>query len=332
MKKTLTVLTGILIFTNSFSQTLNKADLMPQIGEKYYKHALESPNTINLGAGGTTAIWDLTNLNYASQNIYFHQIINPMSTPHSVNEATYVEKNYKVNDSTDIGYSYYKDTATGYYLIRNYKGIFDIKYSSFEFIFKYPLNYGDSVTDTYCFSTSVFSSTNYYCGNSKLIFDGIGKLLLPGKNPMDNIYRLRYETKIINQVTSNSSIIIKYYWFKPGVHYPLAEYGSYTESGGFKSYNASIYDATNTSGINKLNQNIRVDIFPNPANEILYFYSTEHIQDMNIFDATGKLMLTMQPYNFTNGNINISSLSEGLYFVKITTDKGSTLKKINIIR
>lgn len=314
MKKTLTALTGILIFTNSFSQTLNKTDLMPQPGERYYRHALESANSINPGQAGTSAIWDLTNVTYPTENIYSYQIKNPSSTPHSVNGATYVIID---SSSNDIGYSYYKDTSTGYYLIRDYKGILEIRYSSFEFIFKFPLNYGDSVTDTYCFSSSVFSSTNYYCGNSKLKFDGIGKLLLPGKNPIDNIYRLRYESKVINQETGNSSIIVEYYWFKPGTHYPLAEYRTYTESGGFKSYNASIYDATNTSGINKIKQNNVIKIFPNPADEKVFISSDKNIDKISITDMTGHSLLTETIIPGKACSLNTRQLTNGIYFLKI---------------
>lgn len=318
MKKTLTAFTGILIFTNSFSQTLNKADLMPQPGERYYRHALESANSINPGPAGTAEIWDLTNATYPAENIYSYQIKNPSSTPHNVNGATYVIVD---SSSNDIGYSYYKDTSTGYYLIRDYKGILEIRYSSFDFIFKFPLNYGDSVVDTYCFSSSVFSSTNYYCGNSKLKFDGVGKLLLPGKNPIDNILRLRYESTIVNQETKNSSTVIKYYWYKPGTHYPLAEYGTYTESGGFKSYNASIYDATNISGIKNLNQSSMVKIFPNPADENVFISSYKNFDKISITDMAGHSIITENNINGHACSLNTMPLANGIYILKIE-DKG----------
>lgn len=148
-------------------------------------------------------------------------------------------------------------------------------------------------------------------------FDGIGKLLLPGKNPIDNIYRLRYESKVINQETGNSSIIVEYYWFKPGTHYPLAEYRTYTESGGFKSYNASIYDATNASGINKLKQNSVVKIFPNPADENVFISSDKNIDKISITDMTGHSLLIENIIPGQACSLNTRQLANGIYFLKI---------------
>ena len=65
-----------------------------------------------------------------------------------------------------------------------------------------------------------------------------------------------------------------------------------------------------------------IEIFPNPMNDVLYIKS-ENIKEVTIFNAVGQQLMTIENEN----SINVSSLSDGLYFVRVRDDKGNTLVK-----
>ncbi len=72
------------------------------------------------------------------------------------------------------------------------------------------------------------------------------------------------------------------------------------------------------SNVNKLNLET-VDIFPNPATNIINIEVENVLElEVTIYDLTGKLILK----TVNQSRINISSLAQGVYLLKIT-DLGS---------
>jgi len=80
------------------------------------------------------------------------------------------------------------------------------------------------------------------------------------------------------------------------------------------------------TGIKELTaQNSIVNLYPNPTTGELRIASGElQVESVEIFDITGK---TIQHFNVAT-TINVSHLSNGIYFVKIKTDKGELTQKI----
>jgi len=75
------------------------------------------------------------------------------------------------------------------------------------------------------------------------------------------------------------------------------------------------------------NDNNSIGLTPNPVNSILQIISLDNssINKIRIYEITGKLVIEKK------GNVNqidISNLTNGLYLVKIETDKGTITKKI----
>jgi hypothetical protein len=69
-----------------------------------------------------------------------------------------------------------------------------------------------------------------------------------------------------------------------------------------------------------------VSIFPNPANDNISFKGLEGKNTISIFDISGKQLMSVD--KFDNGSIDISSLSNGVYFVNINNDKDIKTMKI----
>jgi len=67
-----------------------------------------------------------------------------------------------------------------------------------------------------------------------------------------------------------------------------------------------------------------ISVFPNPSSSQLNISASEQIEKINIMDLTGKTIKTIvQP----NKTIDVSSLTKGMYFLQVHTEKGITSKR-----
>lgn len=74
------------------------------------------------------------------------------------------------------------------------------------------------------------------------------------------------------------------------------------------------YELQNLSNVDfNIDQN-RVIIYPNPVNDILNIESTQSYEGISIFDINGKRVLNFEGHQKT---VNTTSLSNGVYFIKI---------------
>ncbi|MCL7762149.1 T9SS type A sorting domain-containing protein [Polaribacter sp. Z014] len=81
-----------------------------------------------------------------------------------------------------------------------------------------------------------------------------------------------------------------------------------------------------TLGIeNNLFVSENISLFPNPVNDVLTIETSKNIRFKNviIYNTLGKEIFTS-----SNKQVNLSKLSEGIYFIKVFTDAGNLYKKI----
>lgn len=95
------------------------------------------------------------------------------------------------------------------------------------------------------------------------------------------------------------------------------------------SFNESIYDCYTPlyTGFEENETQNNILLYPNPAKERLYINTSIPIKQMTICNLLGQ---EIQKYNNleTTYSINISGLNEGVYFVKLSTEKGVYATKI----
>lgn len=71
-----------------------------------------------------------------------------------------------------------------------------------------------------------------------------------------------------------------------------------------------------------------LNIFPNPVERTLNVESTENIRDVLIFNALGEVVTnTHIELSNTSAQIDLQNFSNGIYFARITTNKGQLTKK-----
>ena len=82
------------------------------------------------------------------------------------------------------------------------------------------------------------------------------------------------------------------------------------------------------TGINSFNENLQLNIYPNPANDNITIEFTAQRKDaiISIYDIEGELLLQTVSQEIKS-KIDISILAKGIYYVEVRTEKGITVKK-----
>lgn len=79
-------------------------------------------------------------------------------------------------------------------------------------------------------------------------------------------------------------------------------------------------DVLSSSEISKLSKT-EIKYYPNPVKDILNFKGDEKIQEINIYDGSGKKIQTNKVED-NQGSVNVSALSSGMYIVAGKTESG----------
>ncbi len=66
-------------------------------------------------------------------------------------------------------------------------------------------------------------------------------------------------------------------------------------------------------------------IYPNPTTDRIYFRTFEKIQNVELYDNTGRLLLTKKPMN---NSLELDFLEKGVYYVKAKTEKNTYIQKV----
>jgi hypothetical protein len=80
----------------------------------------------------------------------------------------------------------------------------------------------------------------------------------------------------------------------------------------------------------KLNRESEFSLFPNPAREMLHISFPENKERFtaSITDVTGKTLLTKTFKGRSTHHLNLEALPQGIYFLQLQTEAGSTIKRI----
>lgn len=123
--------------------------------------------------------------------------------------------------------------------------------------------------------------------------------------------------------TPNPPSLILGDWFEN-----IAVTGGICGGDGTASINTMIGEIQDTTlSIELVNEINTIEFFPNPTNSTFNIKGIA-VEDaeINIFNVTGKLVFMNK--KLVNNQIDISSLSKGMYFVEIKTNNQSILKKL----
>lgn len=86
----------------------------------------------------------------------------------------------------------------------------------------------------------------------------------------------------------------------------------------------NLWKNSTTSINNQFENNLSINIFPNPTKNIIFVNGLKENTKISIYDLNGKLVFNKQ---ITNKQIDISSFQNGIYAIKIETEKGIITRK-----
>jgi Secretion system C-terminal sorting domain len=87
---------------------------------------------------------------------------------------------------------------------------------------------------------------------------------------------------------------------------------------------------TTVTGINSVNANFNVQIYPNPTQDYAQINCADGIDEVSLYSVSGSLLNKVQVCASTH-RLDISTLSNGIYFVSVKNNKGVVNTKINKI-
>lgn len=75
------------------------------------------------------------------------------------------------------------------------------------------------------------------------------------------------------------------------------------------------------------NQHMKFELFLNPTTEIIQISANQQIHQVSIFNSTGKIIQSTNPYSSTR-TIDLSQSSSGVYFVQLTSGDNTSIQKL----
>lgn len=85
---------------------------------------------------------------------------------------------------------------------------------------------------------------------------------------------------------------------------------------------------TSTIGVDEENP-IDVNIYPNPATNMIYFQANQNIERITFMDAMGRIIST-QSVQQNIGSLDVSSFASGIYFLQMTSGTSTTTQRIEV--
>lgn len=304
MKKIYFLLGTLCVTLTSIAQpTLTSTDLNPTIGEAM---AMIQGNYIYEGNGGNNVTWDLS----ATTNNMAYNLTASAATGTTPNAN--VDMNY--GGQSDM---YFLNNAAGQQIHYQYASSTMITFSDPMQMLTFPLSMSTNYTDNFA---ATFTSGGYAFdrqGTVEVVADGYGTLKTPS-GTYSNVLRVTITQTYSDTYTMG---IIDYdvtsvVWYKAGYHNALASCVTLTTFQGTNQYTE--YMAPGHAGIQELNVNSSM-VYPNPVENKLFVNSGEsEITNYELFNLMGELTYSSTESLTVTKEINMSSLNQGIYILKLT--------------
>lgn len=334
MKKIyLSILSFGFTLASSYAQiTLTKAANEPVLGDMEMYQYYDTVAVLN-NATGSNQNW-----NFSALTTNTLTEMTTYTTVASTPSASSFPSATIVGSDGQGGYTYAKSTATQYELVGIVDPNLTLNFSNTAIAAIWPISSGYSNTDSFSGSVASGTLTGTSTGTISTVASGTGTITLPGGAVFNAL-----QVKTIQQV--NISLLLgfitatvvntSYSYYTSTQKFPILTVSYSDATGAFTNYSADVKINTNViAGVNNLNFESSLSIFPNPAKESLNVKlqnlsnETGHIEIVNAFGSVVKSIDLGNNAEILN-TMSISNLSSGIYFVKTTLgEKVSTRKLI----
>jgi hypothetical protein len=336
MKKLYIFLTGLAICAAAVKGqtvlTYNNQALVPGTSHDFIF-------TINKSEGpsGANVIWDYSDLTPSKVNLTSH-MLNPL---HLEKSDEIKEANTVIEEFGNLFYFKVSQNSVEQYGAVSCNTItkFDVPFVKLKF----PFAFGDRANGNYSgIQESKNLKTKVY-GKYEILADAYGTLILPGNISISNVLRVK-QTRTYENDNSNLTEIT-YRWYTDDVRYPLLviikysnSKGSYVAQTAYYSHAGERNKSAISTSISSIGSIRDFSVYPSPYHDqltISYELEKNSNVQIDLYDMSGRLSKTIlgkSKQEAGNHSISVSNdnfnLMPGIYYVRLTLDKDSYLKKI----
>tara|TARA_R110002072_G_scaffold301400_2_gene481044 strand:+ start:3869 stop:4924 length:1056 start_codon:yes stop_codon:yes gene_type:complete len=341
MKRTLLLATLAFSFLGN-AQSLTQAN-EPAIGETSTMYLCDSFTVNYAGTTGPGVTWDYSNLVGISGQTRLVSVLNATTSPNASDFPSSVKAISVENSLT----SYYTSTATervsqGFVFTEATLGDIVATFSTDnEIVMTYPFALNSTSTDLFSGSVSYVlgvPTSSPLTGNVYSTIDGEGTMLFPGAVSVPNVIRYNIvDTSVATGTLLGDLEIIRnqYEYYTNTSNLPIftiTKLTIQTVGGGTVisefSLVLSAYVTTEFLSIEEKDE-VKFTVYPNPAqNEIKLNGEFSSNAKGQIIDQSGRIVSKFNV--LSNAPVDISSLENGMYVLRIT-DNGRTTSK-NVVK
>jgi hypothetical protein len=301
------------------AQTMTNANGSPVPGDTFLQLIGPGPA---LGGGGAGVVWDMSTLQ--AQDTFLTVYESPVGTTWSDHFPSATVARVTVN-----GLVYYEASGEGFDQLGSGSTTGVDSCWNPRRVMSYPLSFEDSWSDDF---DCIWDSANFNFGSLSCTVDGYGTLIMP-YGTLENVLR-RTCTGSSAFVTGTDTVASPpaqaISFLKPGVHRELLTvYEGLT--------NASWLDDLSTGLDEAIQHPIGIALSPNPGTYMMcleYSCTAAHMF-ARITDASGRVVMERSlggPVGIRRENIDISTLSSGLYALHISDGIGGWGAKRFMVR
>lgn len=348
MKKLHTIILLSFIGLTSIAQPIITTKNISIIGDTLKRVFIDSLNdAASVGASGANVTWNFTNLDSINNGKSFY--VAPSTTPYA---ATSMAKKANLSayaiGSTYNSYSFYNSQA-GYFVVVGGAGgpVDSTIYSRYDTVAYFPFTYLTTLNDSNIFRIYVSGGIvdRVYNGRHSTV-DGYGTLKLPNAT-YNNVIRYHNEFYQRDSLFSGSTYIgsttsyytKEYVWaskdYRGQLFYMITSQkkNGVSQAGGSRWYLKNPYPAIAT-GINEINPENSVTVYPNPFSTETILQSGEILNDATLTACNLYGQQVKQIKNITGQTItfNRDNLPSGIYFIRIIQDNKTIATKKIIIQ
>ncbi len=308
--------------------TLTAATTNPSVGESFNAHLYDA-TLVSVGNSGANITWDFSSI--SSSGTQTTNWVAPSTTPYS---SSFSNANIANSDPSG-NYYYFSATTTDYSSCGGASSAGQIvSYSDLEKQLVYPMTYNTSFTDAFAASYTSSGMLINRDGTINGVADAYGTLILP-YGTITDVLRVKLE-EYYDDLYMGSPIVEYetevYVWYKAGIHHPILSHTTFIMNGNTTIYGTYI-DASHV-GIDSNEKHLGLKIYPNPSSGLfnLELFANNETTLFEVVDIYGKIVYQTEYSNtsFVKDKIDLSTLSKGIYIVRVTTADYQEIKKIQI--
>lgn len=197
-------------------------------------------------------------------------------------------------------------------------------------IYDLPLQYQDTVWDSYCFGSDGFGVQYHFCGNNYVTFDQVGTLILPGGTYPNakhlTLWRSSLET---TEPATDSSYSVQQLWFVDGIPFPILDASIFIAENGNIFANGRVLREAAFTNINEQDET-KALVFPNPTSDMVTVRrSTSEEAVISIHTTDGRLLFSERfASGSTEHHVRLDQLPAATYMLRVQNGTHSTTRLV----